>query len=151
MKKVYLASSFAYKDPEISQSRKLNISLCADILKDKGFDVYIPHEHIIHNAWDYTNSEWSLMVFTNDMMAIKDCDFVVLLSYGKEYNNSGVSWECGFAYGLGKKVIIVKMNDETESLMMINGSYSQVKGLEGLKFYDFNTMPIHRLANISQS
>lgn len=149
--KVYLASSFAYKDKELSHTRKINIGRARDILEDKGLDVYVPYEHQIPNAWDYPNNEWALMVFTNDMMAIKDCDVVVLLSYGKEKNNAGVSWECGFAYGIGKKVVIVRMTEEIESLMMWHGSYSQVSGLEELKFYNFNRMPVCRISGVEQS
>ena len=152
--KVYLASSFAYKDKTVSEERKAKIVEAKEILKSKGLDVYVPYEHQIPNAWDYPNNEWALMVFTNDMMAIKDCDVVVLLSYGKEKNNAGVSWECGFAYGSGKKVVIVRMSDEVESLMMWHGSYAQVQGLRGmsgLNSYDFNKMPIHRIEAVEQS
>ena len=74
MKKIYLASSFAYKDKAKSAEKKSWIDEAARILRNRGYDIYVPYEHVIDHAWDYPNKEWGLMVFTNDMMAIKECD-----------------------------------------------------------------------------
>lgn len=142
--KIYIASSFAYKDKKIANERKKKIEEAANLLRNRGFDVYVPHEHTIDHAWDYPNKEWALMVFTNDMMAIKDCDVVVMLSYGKVQNNAGVDWECGYAYGIGKKVIVVMMNEEIESLMVVNGSYDRIRGIDRLNDYDFDSMTLLR-------
>lgn len=66
-----------------------------------------------------------------------------MLSWGKE-NNAGSAWEVGYAFGTGKKVIVVGLTDEIESVMMLHGSYAQVKGMKGLETYDFTTMPKSR-------
>ena len=42
---------------------------------------------------------------------------------------------------MGKKVIVVEMNDEIASLMVSNGRYATVKGLKGLEDYDWSEMP----------
>ena len=107
-------------------------------LRDLGHTVYAPIEHIIEHSWEWPNNEWGLQVFRNDVNAIKDCDYVIVLSWGRLDTSSGTTWEQGFAYGIGKKVILVEMNDSIQSLMVANGRYATVKGLEALYEYDFD-------------
>lgn len=131
--KVYLASTFNLEKRENMQS-------AIEILRNAGLEVYAPVEHQIHNAWDYPNTEWGLMVFENDIAAIQNCDIVVVLSYGRTEDTSGVTWEAGFAFGIGKKVIIVEMTDNIMSLMVANGRYATVRGLDELAGYNWETM-----------
>lgn len=131
--KIYLATPFL-------QERRSDMGLARDILRNQGHEVYVPVENFIPNAWDYPNDEWGLMVFTSDVKAINWCDVLVLLSYGR-LGTAGCNWEAGYAYGIGKKVIVVEMTDEVMSLMVANGRYATVKGLEGLSEYDWETMP----------
>ena len=42
---------------------------------------------------------------------------------------------------LGKKIIVVEMTDEPMSLLVANGRYATVKGLQGLTEYNWQTMP----------
>lgn len=107
-------------------------------LRDLGHYVYAPIEHIIEHSWEWPNNEWGLQVFRNDVNAIKDSDYVIVLSWGRLDTSSGTTWEQGFAYGIDKKVILVEMNDSIQSLMVANGRYATVKGLEGLYEYDFD-------------
>lgn len=137
MKKIYLAAPFGTKDSELRK----NVEEAAKILAEKGFEVFCPWKYTIPNAWDYPNSEWSQMVFMNDIHAIDNSDMVVMLSYGREATTAGTNWEAGYAFGTGKKVIVVEMKDEIMSLMVANGRYATVKYLDGLKKYDFETMP----------
>lgn len=134
--KVYVASS-------MSNEKRKNMENAVNILRSKGFEVYNPCEHTIPNAWDYPNDEWGLMVFTNDISAIQDSDIVVLLSYGR-MSTAGANWEAGYAFGLGKKIIVVEMTNEIMSLMVANGRYATIKGLEELENYNFDTMPTYR-------
>lgn len=134
MKKIYLASTFNF-------DKRDNMQKAIKLLRDKGFEVYAPVEHKILNDWDYPNHEWGLMVFQSDTAAIQQCDIVVALSYGRIDETSGVAWEAGFAFGLGKKVIIVEMTDNIMSLMVANGRYATVRGLDGLAKYDWDVMP----------
>lgn len=135
-KKIYLAAPFGTPD---SDKRK-NACKATKILRDKGFDVFRPWDYTIPHAWDYPNDEWGLMVFTNDIHAIDSADIVVVLSYGRE-STAGTNWEAGYAFGTGKTVIIVEMTDAVMSVMVSNGRYATVTGLNGLKAYDFETMP----------
>ena len=121
MIKVYLASPF---DAELRK----DMNDAIDTLRNKCFmEVYAPVEHSIPNAWDYPNDEWALMVFESDINAINDADVLVLLSYGRK-QTAGSAWEAGYAFAMGKKVIVVEMNDEIASLMVSNGRYATVKG-----------------------
>ena len=131
--KIYLASSFL---PE----KRPDAEAAKEILRARGHRVYNPVENQIPNAWDYPNDEWGLMVFTEDIHAIQQSDAVVLLTYGR-MGTAGSNWEAGFAYALGKKVIVVEMTDDIMSLMVANGRYATVKGLEGLSEYNWATMP----------
>lgn len=145
MKKIYLAASFAYMDKEQTRKRCEAIDEAVTTLKLKGFDVYVPHEMKIPNAWDYTMQEWGLMVFSRDVAEIDKSDLVVMLSWGKE-NNAGAAWEVGYAFAKGKKVVVVAMSDAPQSLMVLHGSYAQIK-YENLFDYDFDIMPKSREIN----
>lgn len=134
--KIYLATPFL-------QERRSDMERAKTILREQGHDVYVPVENFIPNAWDYPNDEWGLMVFTSDVKAIDNCDVLVLLSYGR-LGTAGCNWEAGYAFGKGKKVIVVEMTDEIMSLMVANGRYATVKGLDKLCAYDWNTMPMTR-------
>jgi len=135
--KIYLASS-------LQDERRKEMFDAQEILISRGHEVYCPVMHKIHNAWDYPNSEWGLMVFQSDLIAIQNADAVVVLSHGREESTAGVDWEAGFAFGIGKKVIIVEMTDLPMSLMVANGRYATVKGLSGLLKYDWGKMPPSR-------
>ena len=131
--KIYLASP-------ISQERRQDMQKAKKILLDAGHELYVPLEHFIPNARDYPNNEWGLMVFTSDINAIDWCDVLVLISYGR-MGTAGSNWEAGYAFAKEKKVIVVEMTNETMSVMVANGRYATVKGLEGLAEYDWATMP----------
>lgn len=134
-KKVYLAAS-------LSHDKRATTEQVRQILMSKGFEVYNPVDNVIPNAWDYPNTEWGLMVFTNDVTAIDNSDFVVAISYGRIDDTGGTCWEIGYAYGIGKRVIVVEMNQGVPiSLMVSNGSYARVSGIEGIENYDFENFP----------
>jgi nucleoside 2-deoxyribosyltransferase len=110
-------------------------------LREGGHNVYGPVEHAIENAWDYSNKDWGKLVFEADKKAIDESDCVVAISYGRTKTTAGSSWEIGYAYGIGKKVVVVEMDEGPQSLMVSNGSHATVKGMEGLMEYDFTSMP----------
>lgn len=131
--KIYLATP-------LSLDKREDMEKAARILYTSGHDVYCPVDLKIPNAWDYPNNEWGLMVFQSDINAINNADIVVMLSYGR-MSTAGANWEAGYAFGIGKKIIVVEMTNEIMSLMVANGRYATVKGLEGLKNYDWDKMP----------
>ena len=134
--KIYLASSLN------AEMRYENL-LAKQILEFAGFEVYYPLDYTIPNAWDYPNTEWGLMVFQNDIAAIDKCDYMVLLTHGRN-STAGANWEAGYAFAKGKKVIVVEMSTDDNaimSLMVAHGRYATVKGLAGLEQYDWAVMP----------
>lgn len=140
MSKIYLAAPFSTLVCKHTAER------AKEILEEKGFEVYAPWEHKIVHAWDYPNSEWGLMVFNNDINAINESDYTVVLSYGR-LSTAGTNWEAGYSFGIGHKVIVVEVSItgvNVMSLMVANGRYATVKGLDGLENYDFNTLPMTR-------
>jgi nucleoside 2-deoxyribosyltransferase len=132
--KIYLASS-------LSQETRPDMYRVLKELRELGHDVYGPVEHTIKNAWDYSNQDWGRLVFEEDIRAINAADCIVAISYGRTKTTAGSSWEIGYAYGTGKKVVVVEMDEGPQSLMVSNGSHATVKGLEGLIDYDFASMP----------
>ena len=96
--KIYVAAS-------LSEDKRPIMYKTVNVLRERGYDVYAPIEHVIENAWDWPNSEWGLQVFRNDVNAIQSADFVLVLSWGRLDTSAGTTWEQGYAYGIGKKVI----------------------------------------------
>lgn len=135
--KLYLAAS-------LDNDKRENILKAKAILANKGFDVYVPMEHILEHSWNWPNAEWGLQVFRNDVEAIKASRIVVVLNYGRIETTSGTTFEQGLAYAYNKLVILVEMTDNVQSLMVANGRYATVKGLEGLESYDFEKLPKSR-------
>ena len=120
MNRVYIAT------PMSPERREPAIKL-AEELRKVGIEVYAPWEHPIEHAWDWPNDEWGLMVFENDITGIRNADWVVVLSWGRLGTTQGTAWEQGFAFGIGKKVLFVEMDDTIQSLMAANGRYATLK------------------------
>lgn len=134
--KIYLASP-------LGEEYREAMFTAQTILLDKGFDVYVPVIKQLEHAWDWTNAEWGLQVFRRDVDAIQDCDFMVVLNYGRKETTTGTAWEQGYAYGIGKKILLVEMTDNVQSLMIANGRFATVKGLDGLqKYYFYDPKPL---------
>lgn len=134
-KRFYIASPF------FKQENRENAMNVTEMLRKKGHEVFLPLEHKILNAWNYPNHEWGRLVFENDLRGIHDADIMIVLSYGRE-STAGTNWEAGYAWGIGKPVIVVEMPGVTlMSLMLANGRTATLKSIEELKNYDFETMP----------
>ncbi len=116
MKKIYLASPF-FNAEELAVYKET-----IRRLREAGYAVFVPQEHEIPNAWDYSNAVWAQKVFEMDCAAIHDCDVVMVLNFGM-YSDSGTAWEAGYAAAISKEVIQVLCGYEnaTYSLMMIGG------------------------------
>ena len=140
--KIYLATP-------LDNEFRMDMYEAIKILRNRGHEVYAPVEHKIDHAWEYPNNEWGAMVFTADVEAIKNSDCVVMISYGR-YSSAGANWEAGYAFGIGKKVIVVEMTYNPMSLMVANGRNASVRGLSGLEQYDWVNMPKTRTTNTEQ-
>lgn len=130
---IYLSSPF-FNDNELEYYQK-----ALTILRNKNLNVYAPKENQISKD-NMSKEEWAKETFIKDANAIVDSKAVVMLYYGA-YSDSGTSWECGYAYAVGIPVIVVHLHDSKSNCMINCGSYSNIKGLEKLEKYDFETMP----------
>lgn len=131
MTKIYLASPF-FNEKE----NAIYTKVIETLKQNPNYDIFIPKEHTIPNGWNMPNHIWAERVFDMDYLALMHCDVVVVLNYGL-YSDSGTAWECGCAYGMGKKILNVLCGDkETEySLMMLNGT-TAVMTLQELEIFD---------------
>lgn len=116
MNKIYLASPF-FNEAELVVYRK-----AISLLRNAGYQVYVPQEHTVENAWELSNEEWANQVFIEDCYALDGCDYVMVLNFGM-YSDSGTAWEAGYAFAKGKKVVQVLCGGDnaTYSLMMMGG------------------------------
>ena len=130
---IYLASPF-FNDNELEYYQK-----ALTILRNKNLQVYAPLENEITRG-NKSREEWARETFVKDANAICDSKAVVLLYYGA-YSDSGTAWECGYAFAVGAPVIVVHLHDGKSNCMINCGSYSNIKGLEELEKYNFETMP----------
>lgn len=119
MKQAYLASPFFNKKEILVYNEVI------DALKEKGYDLFIPRDHEIENAWVKSNAEWAREVFLTDLNALNKADVVFVINHGM-YSDSGTAWECGYAYAKEKMVVNIlvdtEQKDKSFSLMMINGA-----------------------------
>lgn len=111
---IYLAGSCSSEQRTIMQN-------VADILTELGNEVYCPFNLKIENAWDYSQEDWSQLVFEKDLEMLDKADIVVLVSPGR-VSTAGTNWEQGYAYAKNKKVIVIQYTNESTSLMTYCGS-----------------------------
>lgn len=110
---IYLAGSCA------SEHRTFMTEI-AKYLRDNGQEVYCPFELKIENAWDYSQEEWSQKVFEADKEAIDNCDVFLMITPGR-ISSAGTNWEQGYAFGIGKNVIVFQITESPTSLMTFCG------------------------------
>ena len=141
-KKVYVAASFSYLDQRKTEARKNDINRVVERIKvfsKQEFEWLLPHEIEVPNAWKLSLEEWSKEVYERDLEALDEADLVLFISYGKE-NNSGSAWETGYAFAKRKPIIMVKMNDEVESLMLFGSAHAIIMYYE-IEKYDWDNLP----------
>ena len=135
--KIYLATTIG----KPNGLYRRNAIKAKQLLTKLGHEVYAPWETKIPGAWEMSNSDWGKKVFEFDIKHIEEADGVVVLSYGRK-STAGVNWECGYAYGRGKRVLVVEISEpKIMSLMVSNGSWAVISGLEELEKYDFSAWP----------
>lgn len=119
MQTIYLAAPIV----GISDDIKQEVTYIKNILLQSGFSVYDPRDHGVINAWGMSLNEWARCIFNLDVVAIDNCDWIVVLDYGRQ-GTAGTAWECGYAFGKGKKILIIEMFSENEYSVMMRGCSS---------------------------
>ncbi len=99
MKKIYIAGFDVFKQDSIEIGKRYK-ALC----KEYGFEGLYPMD----NEVDFSKPkrEIACEIFRANRAMIESCDIVVanLNPFRGKESDSGTVWECGYAYGLGKRV-----------------------------------------------
>ena len=67
-------------------------------------------------------------------------DLVVALYYGN-VSDSGTAWECGYAYAKGVPVVLVHVNGDADSNLMMHVGCATNISLGDLETFDFERLP----------
>lgn len=114
--KIYLAGPF------FTKFQREAIKECAKANRNLGHEVYVPMEHFIEGGEEMPNSVWARKVFEEDVKAINQCDKVIALYEGL-MSDTGTAWEIGYAYGIGKPVVLADASASAPlSLMVVNSA-----------------------------
>lgn len=134
MKKVYLASPF-FNEDEVQRMEKVR-----DILRNKGFDVFVPNEHQ-NPALEFGTREWRKATFESDVAGIDNADCVVAIISQGNYDDSGTAWEIGYSYATGKPVVVINTTGETINLMIADSLHAILTSYVAVENYNFEEMP----------
>lgn len=88
--------------------------------------IYRPGQHKVPNAWGITMEMWGQCVFTMDVLAIDDADWIVLCNYGRKGATAGTAWECGYAFAKEKRILVLNMPGVEESSLMVTGCAANI-------------------------
>jgi len=115
MKKIYITSTL-----KNDWNRNFNKRIC-ELLENYGFDCYLPQR-------DTDQTSDRLTRYSQNIEAIRECE--TLLAIGE---NESINWglEVGYAYGIGKKIVIL-CEERHESPVMSLGMTTNVFKVEGL-------------------
>ena len=99
MKKIYIAGPDVFEKDSIQIGQKY-VKLCSEY----GFEGLYPLDNVIDFNQD--KKKIALDIFEANKKLIQECDIVVanLNAFRGKEADSGTIWECGYGFGLGKKV-----------------------------------------------
>lgn len=140
--KFYLAGPVVTKDPEIKKQMDALEEVIENLklpelspgepnMREDYPEIYRPGRHKVPNAWGIDMQTWGQCVFTMDVIAIDDCDWMVLADYGRNAT-AGTSWEAGYAFAKKIKILVVQMPGVEESSLMTQGCAANI-----VKYEDF--------------
>lgn len=124
--KIYMAGAF------FRPEAKTKIDSLVEQMRGHGYDVFVPQEHTIPNAWEMSQEDWAEAVFKMDIAAIQDCDMVYAV-YDGLYSDSGTAWEIGYAYALGKHIAINVNENVNDMSIMPFASADFIEGDKNIK------------------
>ena len=116
--KLYLAAPVITDDKTKALVNRVYETLCDAFGADS---VYRPGLHKVPNAWGITMDTWGQCVFTMDVVAIDQAEWIVLCNFGRNGLTTGTAWECGYAFAKEKKILVIDMPEVTESSLMVTG------------------------------
>ena len=116
--KIYLASPF-FNETELE-----NVKKAEEILINRGFNVFSPRLNEVRTDINSQPALWSKETFMNDRKFIDWADVMVMLYHGA-YSDSGTAWECGYAFGTNKPIVVVHLGDDS-NLMVHEGCHTNI-------------------------
>jgi nucleoside 2-deoxyribosyltransferase len=134
MSKIYLASPF-FDAEELSL-----VEIAEGILRKQGHTVFSPRENQLEGV-EFGSREWRTDVFRNDIKHIQWAD-VVLAILTDNYDDTGTAMEVGYAYGLGKPILVINPKKTTLNLMITDSLHAYFETWSDVLNYDFSTLPI---------
>lgn len=129
---IYLASPF-FNETEIK-----NIEYAESVFNERGLSYFSPMRHTVDD--EPGTNKWAYKLFEMDRSEIDKADVVVALYYGN-YGDTGTAWECGYAVANGKPVVLVHIDENESSNLMLHCSCTTNIYLKDLKDFDFKAMP----------
>lgn len=135
VRRVYLAGPF-FRETEVR-----NIEFAESVLEAKGVDYFSPMRNDV-DAQQGT-PEWAEKIFKMDVEEISRADAVVALYYGSS-GDTGTAWECGYAAAIGRPVVLVHVNRDGDSNLMMHCGCTTNIYLEELAGFDLDAMPVFR-------
>ena len=119
--KIYLAAPVVTDQDKKEKTSEILMRL----RRDSTLEVYNPSELKIPNAWGMSMEEWSRCVFSFDVKAIDDADWIIILDYGR-HGTAGTAWEAGYAFAKGKPALLIRMDPNTDYSLMITGGSANI-------------------------
>lgn len=124
--KVYIAG------PLCSEKERKFVEKIERICKKLGFDTYLPHRDCGLVAFKSDIAR----AFEDDVKALDECNIVVA-SLNFENIGAGTSWELGYAYAKGKRLIGIRTEEKDSEIdklsAMLLGSVKMVRNFKELK------------------
>ena len=134
VKNVYIAGPF-FNETEIK-----NIEYVESVLGEHGISYFSPMRHTVDAQ--VGTLDWAYKIFELDRTEILKADSVVAVYYGSE-GDTGTAWECGYAAANGIPVILVHVNADNGSNLMLNCGSTTNIALEDIINYDFDNLPVY--------
>ena len=130
-KRVYLASGF------FNPFQLEAVAIAEDHLRGEGFDVFSPREHQ-HPELEFGSKEWREVTFDNDIDHIVKSDFVFAILDNDM--DEGVLMEIGYAYAIGRPIVILDLSSKTINLMVSDSLTAYLSSWDDVKHYDFEKL-----------
>lgn len=136
MAKIYLASPFFDVD---GREETVHVEKAEQVLRALGHTVFSPRESQLPE-FEFGSFEWRTFVFKNDMEHIKWADMIFGI-IGENYDDTGTAWELGYAYAMGKPVLLFNPKGEIINLMITDSLHAYFEDWNEVESYDFDTLP----------
>ena len=137
MKKIYIAGPDVFEKDAIEIGKR-NVELC----KKYGFIGLYPLDNVVD--FNQPKRKIALDIFEANKKMIEECDIVVanLNPFRGKESDSGTVWECGYGFGLGKKVYGYMQNTQNYAESFNADEKHEKEGMffdnDGLLIEDFD-------------